>query len=192
MLLLAHRTGPPTSGTLDQLRTTLLARNQGIELDLAPLDGEAIDELVARTRQASAEQRERIATLAHGNPYMAIELAERAGGPSWVADLDVLAVAGIPPRPGSLQRVAVAGSTFDIDEFVALSVCRTTRPSHSSTTPSPCGSWNQPTPASASATGWSGTRCSRTCRPIAGSASTATPPIASRRSVPHRPGSATT
>ena len=60
--------------------------------------------------------------LSRGNPYMAIELAERAGGPSWVADLDVLAVAGIPPATRELlQRVAVAGSTFDIDEFVALS-----------------------------------------------------------------------
>ena len=45
-----------------------------------------------------------------------------AGGPSWAADLDVLAVAGIPPATRELlQRVAVAGSTFDIDEFVALS-----------------------------------------------------------------------
>ena len=123
VLLLAHRTGPPTPATLDQLRTSLLGRHGGIELELAPLDGEAIDELVARhAPDAPAEQRERIAMLSRGNPYMAIELAERAGGPSWVADLDVLAVAGIPPATRELlQRVAVAGSTFDIDEFVALS-----------------------------------------------------------------------
>jgi len=123
VLLLAHRTGPDAPATLDQLRTSLLGRHGGIELELAPLDGEAIDELVARhAAGASVEQRERIAMLCRGNPYMAIELGERAGGPSWAADLDVLAVAGIPPATRELlQRVAVAGSTFDIDEFVALS-----------------------------------------------------------------------
>jgi tetratricopeptide (TPR) repeat protein len=123
VLVLACRTDLSTPASLEQLRTSLIGRHGGIELELAPLGSEAIDQLVARHAPgAPANQRERIATLSRGNPYMAIELADRSGGPSWAADLDVLAVAGIPPSTRELlQRVAVAGSMFDIDEFVALS-----------------------------------------------------------------------
>jgi DNA-binding SARP family transcriptional activator len=123
VLVLACRTDLSPPASLEQLRTSLIGRHGGIELELAPLGSEAIDQLVARHAPgAPANQRERIATLSRGNPYMAIELADRSGGPSWAADLDVLAVAGIPPSTRELlQRVAVAGSMFDIDEFVALS-----------------------------------------------------------------------
>ena len=143
------------------------------------------------TPEASAEQRERIATLAHGNPYMAIELASgpagRRGWPTWMCSPSPASL----PRPGSScsaspwpgRRSTSTSSSrsglpndeafAQLDHAIALRILE---------------------PADA------GFRFRhRLVRdalledlpPIAGSAST-TPPIASRRSVPHRPGSATT
>jgi DNA-binding SARP family transcriptional activator/tetratricopeptide (TPR) repeat protein len=124
LLVVTHRTTVPMPATLNQLHAGFVGRHGGIELELAALDPDAARLLIVRhAPEATDEQTERILTLAGGNPYIAIELAERAsGGPTWAADLDALAVAGIPPATREvLQHVAVAGSAFDIDEFVALS-----------------------------------------------------------------------
>ena len=124
LLVLSHRTPARAPTALAQLRGGFVGRHGSIELELGPLDPDAVRALVARhAPDSTTEQAERIVTLAGGNPYVAIELAERASsGPTWAAELDALAVAGIPPATREvLQRVAVAGSAFDIDEFVALS-----------------------------------------------------------------------
>ena len=193
VLLLAHRTGPPTPATLDQLRTSLLGRHGGIELELAPLDGEAIDELVGTPRARRARRAAR--AHRHALPRQPVH-GDRAGRARRRA-----VVGGRPRRPRRRRhpsrdpgapsarrrgrvhlrhrRVRRALGSADRGGL------RAARPRRS-----PCGSWSRRTPASASGIGWSGTPCGRTCPPIAGSASTVIPLIASRRSEPHRPGSA--
>ena len=124
LLVVAQRTVGEESSALDELRSGYLFRQGGTELELEPLDSSAIEELIVRhAPSASAEHVERIGALADGNPYAAIDLAERASsGPTWAADLGALAISGIPPTTREvLQRVAVVGSSFHIDEFVALS-----------------------------------------------------------------------
>ena len=124
LLVVTHRTTVPMPAMLNQLHAGFVGRHGGIELKLAALGPDAARLLIVRhAPEATDEQTERILTLASGNPYLAIELAERASsGPTWAADLDALAVSGIPPATREvLQHVAVAGSAFDIDEFVALS-----------------------------------------------------------------------
>ena len=66
---------------------------------------------------------EQIAALSGGIPFAVNELARRAAEePEWVQALDANMIGGIaPPTREVLQRVAVVGSSFDTDEFVALS-----------------------------------------------------------------------
>src|SRR6185295_618224 len=70
------------------------------------------DELVAQ-----------IGALSSGIPFAVNELARRAATePRWVQALDANMIGGIAPATREvLQRVAVVGSSFDTDEFVALS-----------------------------------------------------------------------
>ena len=89
-----------------------------------PLDDDATRELVARflpdPDDAVVEQ---ISALAAGIPFSIAELSRRAAEePAWVQLLDATMIGGIPPATREvLQRVAVVGSSFDTDEFVALS-----------------------------------------------------------------------
>ena len=55
-------------------------------------------------------------------PFAVHELARRAAAePEWVQALDANMVTGIEPATREvLQRVAIAGASFDTDEFVAL------------------------------------------------------------------------
>ena len=69
---------------------------------------------------------EQIAALGRGLPFAVNELARRAANePRWVHGLDANMIGGIAPATREvLQRVAVVGSSFDTDEFVALSGMR--------------------------------------------------------------------
>lgn len=122
-LLLAHRStegGAP----LEQLRAGFVGRDGTLDVQLRPLADDTLRELIDRhASNVTAEQRERLVTLAGGNPYAAVELAGRAStGPVWATELDTLALVGVPPLTREvLQRVAIAGTVFDIDEFAALS-----------------------------------------------------------------------
>src|SRR5690606_27623495 len=64
-----------------------------------------------------------VVDLAGGVPFALRELARRAAEePGWTMALDVNLVAGADPATRTaLQRVAVIGTVFDTDEFVALS-----------------------------------------------------------------------
>ena len=120
-LVLTHRPAP-MSQTLAHTRQSLLDRHRAIELELGALGADDIAALIQRhIRQPTPEQVEHIAALSAGIPFAVNELARRAAsGPRRTQALDV--IGGILPATREvLQRVAVAGLSFDTDEFVALS-----------------------------------------------------------------------
>ena len=88
----------------------------------------------ARLPGADREQVAQITALSGGVPFAVHELARRAAAePEWVQALDANMVTGIEPATREvLQRVAIAGASFDTDEFVALvRACpKTTRARH--------------------------------------------------------------
>jgi DNA-binding SARP family transcriptional activator/tetratricopeptide (TPR) repeat protein len=114
----------PMSDTLAQTRQSLLDRHRAVELVLGPLGAADVAALVARhIPEPGPEQVERIAALGGGIPFAVIELARRAASePNRMPPLDANVISGILPATCEvLQRVAVVGSSFDTDEFVALS-----------------------------------------------------------------------
>ncbi|MEO8692958.1 MAG: AAA family ATPase [Acidimicrobiales bacterium] len=122
-IVLAHRQ-TPVSDTLAETRQSLIDRHGATEIELRPLGGEPALELIRRhVGEPSAELVERIGALGRGIPFAINELARRtANEPQWVQALDASIIVGIMPATREvLQRVAVVGSTFDTDEFVALS-----------------------------------------------------------------------
>ena len=124
LLLVAHRTTVPMPAMLDQLRAGLLGRHGGIELELAALGRDAARaDRPPRARTPPPSRWSASSTLAGGNPYVAIELADPRRRR---AD-----VGGRPRRPrrrrhppddpGGAAACRRRGLHFDIDEFVALS-----------------------------------------------------------------------
>jgi tetratricopeptide (TPR) repeat protein len=73
--------------------------------------------------EPKSELVEQITALGRGIPFAVNELARRAADePQWVQALDANMIGGIEQSTREvLQRVAVVGSSFDTDEFVALS-----------------------------------------------------------------------
>ena len=122
-IVLAHRPVPMTD-TLAETRQSLIDRHGASELELRPLGTDDTAALIRRhVSEPSVEMVERIAALGRGIPFAVNELARRAANePEWVQALDASIIVGIMPATREvLQRVAVVGSTFDTDEFVALS-----------------------------------------------------------------------
>ena len=122
-IVLAHRPSP-VNPTLVETRQSLVDRQGAAVLELEPLDEDDVAALVARhVADPSAELVRQIAALSGGIPFAVNELARRAADePRWVQSLDANMIGGIEPATREvLQRVAVVGSSFDTDEFVALS-----------------------------------------------------------------------
>ncbi|MBV9059503.1 MAG: AAA family ATPase, partial [Pseudonocardiales bacterium] len=122
-IVFTHRPAPMSS-TLAQTRQSLLDRHQAVELPLAPLGADDVAALIRRhISQPEPEQVEHIAALGGGIPFAVIQLARRvASQPRGKPPLDAGMIGGILPATCEvLQRVAVIGSSFDTDEFVALS-----------------------------------------------------------------------
>jgi DNA-binding SARP family transcriptional activator len=121
-LVLAHR-GAAAGAAWAETRHSLLDGHGAIERDLAPLSDADVAALVRRhVPGASDEMLARIIALSRGLPYAVVELSRRAAAePAASEALDADMVTGIPPATREvLQRVAVVGSSFDTDEFVAL------------------------------------------------------------------------
>jgi DNA-binding SARP family transcriptional activator len=121
LIVVAHRPWP-LRPSLDSMRRSLIGRGTSVPLDLGPLSDYDIRRLA---RPAVGEDRvllERIVKLAGGNPFAAIELARTAasgddrGGPAGALVLRGLGDAVI----SALTKVAVFGTEFDTDEFVAV------------------------------------------------------------------------
>jgi DNA-binding SARP family transcriptional activator/tetratricopeptide (TPR) repeat protein len=136
-IVLAHRPAP-VPDALDQLRRSLMARYGATELRLGPLGERDASVLIRRyIADPPAELTGLIAALGSGNPFMVTELARRVAaapdagtgvpgagvaGTDWAGALDASLLAGLRPATREvLQRVAVAGTAFDTDEFTALS-----------------------------------------------------------------------
>jgi DNA-binding SARP family transcriptional activator/tetratricopeptide (TPR) repeat protein len=122
-IVLAHRPAPMTVA-LAETRESLLGRHGATEIELGPLDDVDVIALVRRhVAEPTDELVDQITGLGRGIPFAVNELARRAANePQWVRRLDANMIGGIAPATREvLQRVAVVGSSFDTDEFVALS-----------------------------------------------------------------------
>jgi DNA-binding SARP family transcriptional activator/tetratricopeptide (TPR) repeat protein len=136
-IVLAHRPVAP-GGPLGDTRTSLIGRYGAAELRLGPLGDRDTAALIRRyLPDPPAELAELITTLGRGIPFLVTELARRAvlipgrmtgaGSHSatrqdWARALRASMFGGLRPATREvLQRVAVSGSSFDTDEFVALS-----------------------------------------------------------------------
>ncbi|MFL5911733.1 MAG: ATP-binding protein [Gaiellaceae bacterium] len=125
-IVLTHRPAPMTDA-LAETRQSLIARHGAAELELAPLDKADVAALIRRhVAHPETELVDQIIAFSAGLPFAVNELARRAGNDRrWVQRLDADAIGGIAPGTRAvLQRVAVVGSSFDTDEFVALSGLR--------------------------------------------------------------------
>jgi DNA-binding SARP family transcriptional activator/ATP/maltotriose-dependent transcriptional regulator MalT len=132
MLALGHRS-TPLPPDLDQVRTSLLGRGTASELCLEPLDRGSVATLLARQLpDPPSDLIDHVVMMSGGLPFNVVEIARRASAgspanaegarPSAGTDAVVAGlVAGLTdPTRQVLQRVAVAGSAFSTDEFVAL------------------------------------------------------------------------
>jgi DNA-binding SARP family transcriptional activator/tetratricopeptide (TPR) repeat protein len=121
-LVLAHRPAPLPPG-FEQVRNSLLARGAAVAHELAPLPPADAAALVEQVRPGTpADTAGRIVELARGLPFAVVELARHADAPAWEQSADLVPLRGLAPRTREiLQRVAVLGTTFATDEFVALS-----------------------------------------------------------------------
>jgi tetratricopeptide (TPR) repeat protein len=119
---------------LEATRRSLIDRYGAAELRLGPLADRDAAALVRRyVTEPPAELVRLVTTLARGVPFLVTELARRAvpitgatpdpaTGRDWAGALQASMFARMRPATREvLQRVAVAGSSFDTDEFVALS-----------------------------------------------------------------------
>jgi DNA-binding SARP family transcriptional activator/tetratricopeptide (TPR) repeat protein len=131
-IVLAHRPVPAATllagAGLEATRRSLIDRYGATELRLGPLADHDAAALVRRyVAEPPAELIRLVTTLGRGVPFLVTELARRAGpmagaGPDWAPALQASMFARLRPATREvLQRVAVAGSSFDTDEFVALS-----------------------------------------------------------------------
>jgi DNA-binding SARP family transcriptional activator/tetratricopeptide (TPR) repeat protein len=123
LVLIAHR---PTRlpAALQDTRASLVGRGAAVELALQPLDRDAVRDLVERHARAPDDALiDQIAALSEGVPLAVEELARRAAAaPGELRPLMTVLTEQLPrPVREVLSRVAVAGTAFDTDEFVALS-----------------------------------------------------------------------
>jgi DNA-binding SARP family transcriptional activator len=124
VLVLPHRRQPVTE-TFEQMRSSLLSRDAATDVSLMPLtrdDTLTLAKSLTSELELDADRAEQIWQLSAGVPFAIVEAtrvpADGAGGAgSANAVLSLLD----PQVRGVLERVAVTGSTFDTDEFVALS-----------------------------------------------------------------------
>jgi DNA-binding SARP family transcriptional activator/tetratricopeptide (TPR) repeat protein len=122
LLVLGARTPEPGS-RLDQLRTGLLRRQALVELPLTPLSPAGTTALLAQ--RLGSPPGDAVAAdvhrLSRGLPRRIVELAPSAAtsAPRW-PDVRVLLDRCPPGTDEALRRVALAGTAFGTDEFLAL------------------------------------------------------------------------
>ena len=122
-IVVAHRPWP-LRPAMDAMRRSLIGRGPSVvQLDLGPMSEADIRRLAARTLSSDERSLDRVAKLAGGNPFAAVELARIfASGDDGPAPMGALVLHGLGDAAvGALTRVAVLGSEFDTDEYAALS-----------------------------------------------------------------------
>jgi DNA-binding SARP family transcriptional activator len=121
LIVVAHRPWP-LRPAMDAMRRSLIGRGTSVPLDLGQLPDEDIRRLASPAVGEDRVLLERVVKLAGGNPFAAIELARTAasgddrGGPTGALVLRGLGDAAI----SALTKVAVLGTEFDTDEYVAV------------------------------------------------------------------------
>jgi DNA-binding winged helix-turn-helix (wHTH) protein/predicted negative regulator of RcsB-dependent stress response len=122
LLVLAHRASPVPAG-LEEVRHSLVSRGAAETLSLGPLDAAATRALLAaQGPDPSPDLVDQVWSLSGGLPFYILALARRpAGGASSRDPARQIVRALAAPIRELLQRVAVAGTSFDADELVALS-----------------------------------------------------------------------
>jgi DNA-binding SARP family transcriptional activator len=121
LIVVAHRPWP-LRPAMDAMRRSLIGRGTSVPLDLGQLSDEDIRRLASPAVGEDRVLLERVVKLAGGNPFAAIELARTAasgddrGGPTGALVLRGLGDAAI----SALTKVAVLGTEFDTDEYVAV------------------------------------------------------------------------
>jgi DNA-binding SARP family transcriptional activator/tetratricopeptide (TPR) repeat protein len=124
MLVLAHRRQPVTAA-FEEVRASLLGRIGAIDLPLPPLDRDATARLVHAQRpdlDPGPDLVEQLWEVSGGLPFAAVELARTLRPGDTTLTVGAAPLGMLPPATRTvLEQVAVAGTTFDTDEFLALS-----------------------------------------------------------------------
>ena len=121
LIVVAHRPWP-LRPAMDAMRRSLIGRGTSVPLDLGQLPDEDIRRLASPAVGEDRVLLERVVKLAGGNPFAATELARTAasgddrGGPTGALVLRGLGDAA----KSALTKVAVLGTEFDTDEYVAV------------------------------------------------------------------------
>jgi DNA-binding SARP family transcriptional activator/tetratricopeptide (TPR) repeat protein len=118
LILVGHRSG---GQRVEQVQGSLLRRNLAFEMPLRALDRQATTELVQTVLSDAAPATvDHIWEVSGGLPFAVVELA-RAPDVESVPTPGALGLSRLAARTReALQRVAVLGTSFDTDQFVAL------------------------------------------------------------------------
>jgi DNA-binding SARP family transcriptional activator/tetratricopeptide (TPR) repeat protein len=118
LIVVGHREG---GRRVEQIKGSLLRRNLAIHVPLRPLDRQGTDALVrAHIADVSTPTLDHIWEVSGGLPFAVVEMA-RAPGAATVRTLGALGLSRLAVKTReAIQRVAVIGTSFDTDQFVAL------------------------------------------------------------------------
>jgi DNA-binding SARP family transcriptional activator/tetratricopeptide (TPR) repeat protein len=119
LFVLAHR--PDRSDTLSEVRQSLFGRGTAVGLEMKPLAYEEVSSLVRQVKpDADNDFVDTVWIASAGLPFSVMELV-RAGEDHQVIPARSLVPAVFSPgQVQALQAVAFLGSTFDTDEFLAV------------------------------------------------------------------------
>jgi DNA-binding SARP family transcriptional activator len=122
VIVVAHRPWP-LRPAMEAMRRSLIGRGTSVPLDLGPLADADIRRLAGRAVSKDQVLLDRVVKLAGGNPFAAVELARTAGAADdRTGPMGALVLRGLGgDATAALTRVAVLGTAFDTDEYVALS-----------------------------------------------------------------------
>jgi len=123
MLVLVHRRQPVTDA-FEQVRASLMGRLGAVELPVAPLDRQDSAALTARHHpQLPPDAVDQVWEVSGGLPFGVVELARSMQqGSAPLRRPGAVPLGTLSPTIRTvLEHVAVTGTTFDTDEFLALS-----------------------------------------------------------------------
>jgi DNA-binding SARP family transcriptional activator len=112
-----------TESPVQSIRSSLVGRGAATLIELEPLDDPRARSLVEQAEpDLDAETVDQIVALAAGIPFVLLERARRAAaGGEQPGSMDETVLGGLAPDTRQvLHRAALLGSSFDTDEFVAV------------------------------------------------------------------------
>jgi DNA-binding SARP family transcriptional activator/tetratricopeptide (TPR) repeat protein len=119
LLVVAHR--PQVSAELAQIRQSLRSRGTAVTLDVSPLTYTDVAELTRQLSPASTDDFvDAVWTASVGLPFSVVELARAGATQAPLPAASFLPTALTGRQVQALAAAAVLGSTFDTDEFLAV------------------------------------------------------------------------